>query len=69
MRILPAEYRERLMRIAREVSFPKGSRLFKEGGYAYRLWIIRTGNVSLDLHVPARRQVVVETLTNDQLIG
>jgi hypothetical protein len=66
---LPAEYRERPMRIAREVSFPKSSRLFKEDGYAYRLWIIRTGNVSLDLHVPARRRVVVDTLTNDQLVG
>jgi CRP-like cAMP-binding protein len=48
---------------------PQGQSLFKEGGNAYRLWIIRTGNVSLDLHVPAHRQVVVEALTHDQLVG
>ncbi|MFE6758004.1 Crp/Fnr family transcriptional regulator [Streptomyces sp. NPDC057684] len=68
-RALPAEYRERLMSVAREVSFPQGSRLFKEGGHADRFWIIRTGNVSLDLHVPGRREVVVETLTHNQLVG
>ncbi|MFA3835517.1 cyclic nucleotide-binding domain-containing protein [Streptomyces sp. NPDC056910] len=69
VRALPAEYRERLMSVAREVSFPQGSRLFKEGGHADRFWIIRTGNVALDLHVPGRRDVVVETLTHSQLVG
>jgi len=69
VRALPAEYTERLMTIAREVSFPRGGRLFKEGGHADRFWIIRTGNVSLDLHVPGRREVVVETLDHNQLVG
>ncbi|MFF2508108.1 Crp/Fnr family transcriptional regulator [Streptomyces sp. NPDC058067] len=69
VRALPAELRDRLMSVAREVSFPQGMRLFKEGGCADRFWIIRSGTVSLDLHVPGRRAVVVETLTHNQLVG
>ncbi|RVU14418.1 cyclic nucleotide-binding domain-containing protein [Streptomyces antnestii] len=69
VRALPAEHLERLMSVAREVSFPQGTRLFKEGGRADRFWIIRSGNVSLDLHVPGRRAVVLETLTHNQLLG
>ncbi|MFF2503749.1 Crp/Fnr family transcriptional regulator [Streptomyces sp. NPDC058067] len=69
VRALPAEHLERLMRVAREVSFPQGTRLFKEGGRADRFWIIRSGTVTLDLHVPGRRAVVLETLTHNQLVG
>ncbi|MEU5896606.1 MULTISPECIES: cyclic nucleotide-binding domain-containing protein [unclassified Streptomyces] len=69
VRALPAEHQQRLMRIAREVSFPQGVRLFEEGGHADRFWIIRTGTVSLDIHVPGRRPAVVETLGHNQLVG
>ncbi|GAA2632194.1 hypothetical protein GCM10010307_25230 [Streptomyces vastus] len=48
------------MRFAREVSFPQGARLFNEGGRADRFWIIRTGTVDLDMHIPGRRAAVEE---------
>jgi CRP-like cAMP-binding protein len=66
---LPAEYRERLMSIAREVSFDAGARLFEEGVRADRFWIVRTGTVALDLHVPGRRAAVVESLGHGELVG
>ncbi|GGY14641.1 Crp/Fnr family transcriptional regulator [Streptomyces anandii] len=66
---LPAEHRERLMGLAREVSFGVGSRLFEEGRHADRFWIIRTGTVSLDLHVPGRRSPVIESLGHGELVG
>ncbi|GAA4543818.1 cyclic nucleotide-binding domain-containing protein [Streptomyces collinus] len=66
---LPAEHRQRLMRFAREVSFPQGTRLFEEGGRADRFWIIRTGSVDLDMRVPGRRAAVIETLRPNELIG
>lgn len=66
---LPAEHRQRLMRFAREVSFPQGTRLFEEGGRADRFWIIRTGSVDLDMRVPGRRAAVIETLRHNELIG
>ncbi|WP_330292378.1 cyclic nucleotide-binding domain-containing protein [Streptomyces sp. NBC_00576] len=69
LRALPADHRERLMRLAREVSFPQGTHLFKEGGRADRFWIIRTGTIALDMHVPGRRAAVIETLGHNELVG
>ncbi|GGX69031.1 Crp/Fnr family transcriptional regulator [Streptomyces minutiscleroticus] len=66
---LAAEHRARLMRLAREVSFEAGTRLFEEGRRADRFWIVRTGTVALDLHVPGRRAAVVETLGRGELVG
>ncbi|GAA2403412.1 cyclic nucleotide-binding domain-containing protein [Streptomyces glaucosporus] len=66
---LPPGSRERLMEHSREVSFPAGARIFEEGRRADRFWVIRTGSVTLDLHVPGRRAVVVETLSPGDLLG
>ncbi|MFG2549348.1 cyclic nucleotide-binding domain-containing protein [Streptomyces sp. NPDC048581] len=68
-RALPVEHRDRLLRIAREVSFPQGARLFEEGGHADRFWIIRTGTVDLDMRVPGRRAAVIESLGHNELLG
>ncbi|MGW8379407.1 cyclic nucleotide-binding domain-containing protein [Actinacidiphila sp. SB3-2] len=57
------------MALAREVSFPAGSRIFAEGGRADRFWIIRSGSVALEAHVPGRRAPVVEVLTHGRLLG
>ncbi|SDN47162.1 Cyclic nucleotide-binding domain-containing protein [Streptomyces sp. cf386] len=66
---LPVEYRERLLRLGREVRFPPGTRLFEEGGHANRFWIIRDGTAALDMHVPGRRPPVIETLGVGDLVG
>ncbi|MEU3980853.1 cyclic nucleotide-binding domain-containing protein [Streptomyces sp. NPDC026672] len=69
LRALPAEQRERLMGIAREVSFPQNTRLFDEGARADRFWVLRTGTVELDMRVPGRRSAVIETLGHNELVG
>lgn len=71
LRALPAEHRHRLMRIAREVSFPQESASSRkeESGRAERFWIIRTGTIDLDMHVPGRRAAVIETLGHDERDG
>lgn len=69
LRGLPLGQREELMRIARDVSFPQGTRLFEEGGRADRFWVIRTGTVDLDMHVPGRRAAVIESLGHNELVG
>ncbi|KQX67425.1 MULTISPECIES: Crp/Fnr family transcriptional regulator [unclassified Streptomyces] len=69
LRALSAEHRRRLLGIAREVSIPQGTRLFEEGGRADRFWIIRTGTIELDMHVPGRRAAVIESLGHNQLVG
>ncbi|MET9061100.1 cyclic nucleotide-binding domain-containing protein [Streptomyces antibioticus] len=69
LRSLTEEHRERLLRIAREVSFPQGTRLFEERERADRFWIIRTGRIELDMRVPGRRAAVIESLGHNELIG
>ncbi|MDF3299128.1 cyclic nucleotide-binding domain-containing protein [Streptomyces tropicalis] len=66
---LPAEHRARLLEAAHEVSFPVGSRLFEEGRHADRFWIVRSGTVTLDLHIPGRRAAVIESLGHGELVG
>ncbi|MFE2263233.1 Crp/Fnr family transcriptional regulator [Streptomyces griseosporeus] len=68
-RALPAEHRQRLLGIAREVAFTTGTRLFEEGGHADRFWIIRTGTIDLDMRVPGRRAAVIESLGHNELVG
>ncbi|MFJ1733421.1 Crp/Fnr family transcriptional regulator [Streptomyces sp. NPDC088254] len=57
------------MSLAREVSFEIDERIFSEGATADRFWIIHTGTVALDVHVPGRRAAVVETLRAGDLLG
>jgi len=66
---LSAAHRQQLMRAAREVSIPQGTRLFEEGARADRFWIIRTGRIELDMHVPGRRAAVIEDLGHNELVG
>ena len=54
---------------ARDVSFPAKHRLFEDGGYATRFWLIQSGHVSLDLHVPGEGPVVIETIGMGELLG
>ncbi|WP_407697339.1 cyclic nucleotide-binding domain-containing protein, partial [Streptomyces kebangsaanensis] len=68
--LLSAAQRERLLAVGLDVSFPAGTRLFDEGGEADRFWLLRSGEVDLDVHVPGRHPApVVETLGRGQVLG
>ena len=54
---------------ARDVKFPARYRLFEVGGNATRFWLIQSGHVSLDLHVPGEGPVVIETIGMGELLG
>lgn len=67
---LPPQGRTRLLdETAREVPLVLDSRVFVEGRRVDRFWIIRSGRVEIDVHVPGRRAAVVETLGRDDLLG
>jgi CRP-like cAMP-binding protein len=66
---LSAEHRERLMGVAREVSFPADGMIFEAGGVADRFWVIRSGTVSLYQQVVADRRISVATLGPSDLLG
>ncbi|MFJ5774148.1 cyclic nucleotide-binding domain-containing protein [Streptomyces sp. NPDC093094] len=66
---LPPPQRERLMTLAREVSFPEDTRIFEAGGTADRFWVIRSGAVSLDQRVTSVQRVTVASLGAGDLLG
>jgi CRP-like cAMP-binding protein len=66
---LPYAQRERLMELAKEVSFPEDTRIFEAGGTADRFWVIRSGAVHLDQQVTSRQRVTVATLGAGDMLG
>jgi CRP-like cAMP-binding protein len=69
LRTMPSPSLDRLMALAREVSFAADESIFEEGQEADRFWIVRTGSVSLDLGVPGRWPASVETVGPEDLLG
>ncbi|MFC5745857.1 Crp/Fnr family transcriptional regulator [Actinomadura rugatobispora] len=59
----------RIASTARPAAFPDGHRLFDEGGAADRFWILQEGAVVIDLQVPGRGAVVIETLGPGDVLG
>jgi CRP-like cAMP-binding protein len=66
---LSADHRERLMNVAREVSFPADGMIFEAGGTADRFWVVRSGTVSLYQRVMGERRISVATLGPGDLLG
>jgi signal-transduction protein with cAMP-binding, CBS, and nucleotidyltransferase domain len=54
---------------ARNERFDDGDVVFSEGGFADRLFIIRHGQVAVQVAVPGRGPVVLETLHADDILG
>jgi CRP-like cAMP-binding protein len=54
---------------ASDVAFPAGHRLFEEGGSADHFWLLQSGSVALDLHVPGRGRVQIDTVGLGELLG
>jgi CRP/FNR family transcriptional regulator, cyclic AMP receptor protein len=54
---------------ASDVTFPARHRLFEDGGSATRFWLIRSGYVALDLHVPGEGRVRIDTIGMGELLG
>jgi CRP-like cAMP-binding protein len=66
---LPAGWLHRLAMHARPVYRATGHRLFREDGPADRFWLIHSGAVALDLHVPGRGDVVIDRLAGGTMVG
>ena len=66
---LPAGWLRRLALHARPVYHVAGFRLFREEAPADRLWLVHSGGVAVDLHVPGRGDIVVERLGAGAVVG
>jgi CRP/FNR family cyclic AMP-dependent transcriptional regulator len=66
---LPPELLEQLCAHAEPVRYDIGERLFADGGVADRFWLLESGTVALDLHVPGRGDQVIETIGAGTVLG
>ena len=69
LRGMPADDVARLARAAVPVSIPAGHRLFDEGAPADKCWLLTAGQVVLDLNMPGRANLIVETLGGGDVLG
>ena len=58
-----------LAEAAADVTFPDRHRLFEDGGSASRFWLIQSGHVALDLHVPGQGRTKIDTIGMGELLG
>ena len=54
---------------ASDVAFPAGHRLFEEDGSANHFWLLQSGSVALDLHIPGHGRVRIDTVGLGELLG
>jgi CRP/FNR family transcriptional regulator, cyclic AMP receptor protein len=58
-----------LAQAASDVTVPARHRFFEEGGYATHFWLVQSGHVTVDVHVPGQGQVPIDTIGMGDLIG
>jgi CRP/FNR family cyclic AMP-dependent transcriptional regulator len=66
---IPIASLRRLATHAQTAEYPADDVLFREGGTADRFFLVRQGLVRLDIDVPGRGPVPIETLTADAALG
>jgi len=66
---LPEPWLDLVAELGHRVSYPTGYRLFAEGGPAEYFWLLTSGDVGLDIHVPGRGNVLIETIHPGSVLG
>lgn len=69
LRGMPPGCLDALAATATDVRFPAGHRIFEEGGFAGKFWLIQSGRVTLDTPVPGDGLVIVDTVGMGELLG
>lgn len=59
----------RINALARAEVLPAGQMIFREGEPAARLYLIRYGQVSLEVHAPGSHGIVVDSLGDGDVLG
>jgi CRP/FNR family cyclic AMP-dependent transcriptional regulator len=52
-----------------DVLFPAGHRIFEDGGFAGKFWLIQSGRVTLDMNMPGEGRVIIDTVGMGDLLG
>jgi CRP-like cAMP-binding protein len=61
--------RELLAGCARNVSFAADAAVFREGDPADWFYLLRRGTVALEMRVPGRGRIAIQTLQADEILG
>jgi CRP/FNR family cyclic AMP-dependent transcriptional regulator len=69
LRGLPPAHLALLAEYCQHVAIPAGQRMFEESAMARRFWLIDAGQVALDLFVPGRGRVTIESLGRGDVLG
>ncbi|MDX1606137.1 MAG: cyclic nucleotide-binding domain-containing protein [Candidatus Competibacterales bacterium] len=68
-RDLTPEYRDLIAGCATNVRFQAGDFVFREGEPADRFYLLRHGSVALEIHLPRRDALVIDTLHAGDILG
>jgi CRP-like cAMP-binding protein len=69
LRGMQARHLDALAEAASEVMFPAGQRIFADGDYAGKFWLIQSGYVALDVLVPGEGLAIVCEVGIGGLVG
>ena len=69
LRGMPPSQLDALAAAASDVTFPAGHRIFEEGGFAGKFWLIQSGHVALHVHVPGSGRVIIDSIGIGDLLG
>lgn len=69
LRGMPAAHLDHLAQGACLTTVPAGRRFFSAGQVARRFWLIRAGQVALDLQAPGGGRLVVESIGRGEMVG
>lgn len=69
LRGMEAPQLDELARAASEVMFPARHRIFADGDYADKFWLIQSGHVALDVPVPGAGLAVIGRVGLGELVG
>ena len=66
---LPEQHLKLVVGCAKNVLFDEGQMLFREGEPADEFYLIRTGQVTIEVHVPGRGPAIWETVGEGDVLG
>ena len=69
LRGMPAQHLAYLAEVTSLVTVPARHRLFEAGEVAHHCWLIRAGQVEVDLRAPGAGRVVIQALGRGEMLG
>jgi CRP-like cAMP-binding protein len=66
---MSGDHRAVLAQAACDVTVPAGHQFFEGGGHATRFWLVQSGHVTVDVHVPGQGRVPIDTIGMGELVG